>query len=216
MVERQKAWKYSTIGLLAILAISISIPQAAAHITNNTQHMLAHIYNFVDGIESKTDNLPNDPADQSLIDEQFASIQSDTDDIQSSIEGLPGGGSSPKSARIHTTLNPPSGGALTQTILPFEAGKTYSGTITGRYLFSEGNIGNIFCDVSGVTLAMSLVDFQVNDPLNGINGGFTEVFTCESIRILVLDLASDGDSGPIAVVGTIQYFESTEVSEIGD
>lgn len=81
-------WKYLSIGLMAILAASFSIPQASAHINTNVGHMLQHIYNFVDGIEAKTDNLPSDPADQSLIDEQLESIQSDTDAIQTSIGDL--------------------------------------------------------------------------------------------------------------------------------
>ncbi|MGH9992763.1 MAG: hypothetical protein ACREAZ_08985 [Nitrososphaera sp.] len=55
-------WKYSTIGLLAVLAVVFSFPQAFAHVSNNTADMLNHIYQFVDGIEAKTDNLPSDPA----------------------------------------------------------------------------------------------------------------------------------------------------------
>jgi hypothetical protein len=46
-------WKYS------------QLLTASAHITTNVQHMLEHIYNFVDGIETKTNNLPSDPASQS-------------------------------------------------------------------------------------------------------------------------------------------------------
>ena len=77
-------WKYLTVGVLAILAVGFSIPQASAHITNGTQHMLQHIYNFVDGIEAKTENLPTDPADQSEVESAISraegNINTHTDD----------------------------------------------------------------------------------------------------------------------------------------
>ena len=59
MIENKNVWKYSTVGLLAVLAIGFVLPQATAHIANNNDHMLQHIYNFVNGIEAKTDNLPD-------------------------------------------------------------------------------------------------------------------------------------------------------------
>lgn len=55
-----KKWKYLSFALIGILAAGGTVsllPQANAHITTNVQHMLEHIYNFVDGIEAKTDNL---------------------------------------------------------------------------------------------------------------------------------------------------------------
>src|SRR5688572_9198380 len=60
-----KKWKYLSFALIGILAAGSTtalMPQASAHITTNVQHMLEHIYNFVDGIEAKTNNLPADPA----------------------------------------------------------------------------------------------------------------------------------------------------------
>lgn len=74
MVDSTKKWKYLSIGLMAVLATGFSFPQAFAHITTDTQHMLEHIYKFarniqnkvtdievkVDGIKSNTDLL-SDP-----------------------------------------------------------------------------------------------------------------------------------------------------------
>ena len=66
----ERKWKYLSFALIGILAtgsVGLLVPQASAHITNNATHMLEHIYNFVDEIEGKTNNLPNDPASQSAV-----------------------------------------------------------------------------------------------------------------------------------------------------
>lgn len=89
----------ASFGLMAVLAAIFLIPQASAHITNNTQYMLQHIYNFVDGTEAKTNNPPEDPADQSLIDTQLH-------DIQNSIECISVGGSAKKSMYFDLSANP--------------------------------------------------------------------------------------------------------------
>ena len=65
-----KNWNYLSFGLTAILAPGSTVsflPQASAHITTNVQHMLEHIYAFVDGIEAKTNNLPADPASNTVV-----------------------------------------------------------------------------------------------------------------------------------------------------
>ncbi|MGI0049499.1 MAG: hypothetical protein ACREAW_08155 [Nitrososphaera sp.] len=66
----EKKWKYLSFALIGILAVGSTIsflPQASAHITSNVNHMLEHIYNFVDGIEAKTNNLPADPASNTVV-----------------------------------------------------------------------------------------------------------------------------------------------------
>lgn len=75
MIEFSKnKWIYSTIGLLAVLAVGFSFPQASADVTNNLMHMVMHIFDNteeikadVEDIKEKTDNLPNDPASESDI-----------------------------------------------------------------------------------------------------------------------------------------------------
>ena len=63
----EKKWKYVSIGLMAVLAVGFSFPQALGDITSNINHMLNHIYNFTDGIEAKTNNLPADPASNTVV-----------------------------------------------------------------------------------------------------------------------------------------------------
>ena len=65
-----KSWKYLSFALIGILAAGSTVsflPQASAHITTNVQHMLEHIFSFVDGIEAKTNNLPADPASNTVV-----------------------------------------------------------------------------------------------------------------------------------------------------
>lgn len=80
----KNTWKYLSFTLMGILAtgsVGLLIPQASAHITNNTGHMLQHIYNFVDTLEAsvatlqttandikaKTDAIPSDIASSADI-----------------------------------------------------------------------------------------------------------------------------------------------------
>jgi hypothetical protein len=55
--SQKNKWKYTTLGLMAILAAGFSFPQAFAHMTNNVNHVLAHIFDNTQSIEAKTDNL---------------------------------------------------------------------------------------------------------------------------------------------------------------
>ena len=218
MFERQKAWKYSALGLLAVLAVSLSIPQAAAHVTNSTQHMLQHIFSFVDGIEAKTDNLPSDPADQSLIDAQLESIQSDTDDIQSSLSSLSSGGAVPKFAHVKVSLDPEDGMVADNFDLLPDSGNMYSGIITGtiaNLAGSTGNIAEIHCDNGGFENWEYLVRIQ-HDNVVPSNIVFSEVFTCPSLVFQVQDLNNGNEASGMQITANIQYIESTEVTEVAN
>ena len=58
MVEFSKnKWKYSTINLLAVLAIGFSFPQASAHVTNNVMHMVTHIFDNTEEIKETTNDI---------------------------------------------------------------------------------------------------------------------------------------------------------------
>src|SRR3990172_2817235 len=94
MAESKNIWKYSTFGLLAVLAIGFSFPQASAHVTNSTMHMLQEIYNFVDGIEAKTNNLPSDPASETSVNTRASqtsvgNLQSTADAIMAKTDTIP-------------------------------------------------------------------------------------------------------------------------------
>ena len=72
--SKNDKWKYSTIGLLAVLAVGFSFPQAFAHVTTSLTHNVGHILTAIaqvqddiDDIKVKTDNLPSDPASQQSI-----------------------------------------------------------------------------------------------------------------------------------------------------
>lgn len=206
-------WKYLSMGLLAILAIGFSFPQAFAHITNNTQHMLSHIYNFVDGIEAKTDNLPDDPADQSQIDTQLESIQSDTDDIQLSIDSLPGGGgTSPKSIDVFLVSgSDPRDPNFFRELLPFTPGKTYSGHINGHLTVDASDRVEIFCAVGGerqLTVVASVANHGTSDLVHT----FSEDFACDDLRLDITGTFGGGTTS--TVIATIQYVESTDLTEM--
>ena len=88
------------IGILAAGSTASFVPQqASAHITTNVQHMLEHIYTFVDGIEAKTNNLPADPASNTVVNTRSSqtsvnSLQTTANTINTKIDGLSTGGSS--------------------------------------------------------------------------------------------------------------------------
>jgi hypothetical protein len=46
----QNIWKYATFGLMAVLAIGFTFPQASAHITNSLSHNVAHILEAIGGV----------------------------------------------------------------------------------------------------------------------------------------------------------------------
>ena len=90
-------WQYLSFALMGILAIggiTTAIPQASAHITTNVQHMLEDIYSFVDGIEAKTNNLPADPASNTVVNtrasqQSATALQTTADEIKSKTINLP-------------------------------------------------------------------------------------------------------------------------------
>jgi hypothetical protein len=63
----EKKWKYVSIGLMAVLAVGFSFPQAFAHITSDMKHGVEHVIALLNAIKAKTDNLPSDPASQSAV-----------------------------------------------------------------------------------------------------------------------------------------------------
>ena len=84
-----KRWKYLSFALIGLLAAGSAIsfvPQASAHITTNVQHMLEHIYSFVDGIEAKTNNLPADPASNTVVNTRAS--QDSLNSLQTSATGI--------------------------------------------------------------------------------------------------------------------------------
>jgi hypothetical protein len=215
------SWKYLSMGLIAVLAIGLSIPQAAAHITSNTQHMLQHIYNFVDGIEAKTNNLPSDPADQSLLDEQLESIQADTDDILTSLGGLSGDGTSPKFMHVDINLNPLNGEVADNFVILPDDGKIYSGIITGTFRGDSGSgqgsgsIAWIRCESSNVGNHNLLIQIdQMGENLS--HKDFSEVFACEEMVFFVHDVNDTGEGDGVILTANMQYVEGEEITVLAN
>jgi hypothetical protein len=200
-------------GLIAFIAVAFSIPQASAHITSKTAHVLEHIYNFVDGIEERTANLPDDPADQSLLDAQLEIIKSDTDDIQSTLGSLSsGGGSGSKSLDVFLTSgSDPHETNLIRELLPYVPGKTYSGHINGHLTVGASNRVDISCAIGGER-QVTPVASVFNDSLVDVEHKFSEDFACDDLRLSIETLfRSDTTS---TVIATIQYLESTDLDEM--
>ena len=192
-----------------MLALGFSFPQAFAHITGSTQHMLQHVYNFVDGIEAKTNNLPDDPADQSLLDTQLGSIQSDTDNIQTELANLS-----------------PSGATSKATILFFDD-QLLDGEISSSLSIGDAADGK---NRSGQVSAYSIVSSSVQPLIalrctsqvseNGFGGGIiassddgilNTTFSCGQLTIFIRDLP-DGLDDFESVIANIQYVETNNVT----
>ena len=78
-----KTWKYVSIGLIAILAVGFTFPQAFAHMTSNLSHNIGHIVDLLNAIQgdtsaikAKTNNLPNSPASSGDISGAQTAIES--------------------------------------------------------------------------------------------------------------------------------------------
>jgi hypothetical protein len=208
--------KYLSIALLAVLAVGLSVPQASAHIANNTQHMLQHIYNFVDGIEGKTNNLPSDPADQSLIDAQLQGIQSDTDAIQTTLGSLTGNGISPKFIHVDVSLNPLNGEVADSFVILPDDDKMYSGIITGTILGEPGSAGSIAwirCE-SGQVVNLNFLVQHDQTAGAGSSKDFNEVFTCENMVFFVQDKNDTFEGVGVVLTANIQYIEGEDITEL--
>ena len=190
MTEFQKTkWKYSTIGLLAVLAVGFSLPQAFAHVTNVVQHMLSHIFEDTQAIKSKTQNLPTDPASQSAIEAALSGTVSDVGPTES--------------IRIIATQNPDDGETSVVNILEFDSEKTYSGHISGGIGTSPGSSASLVCLAAGgsVLLASSSSGNQVN-----------QSFACDELSLMLTDEPDVTDADAFEIRLLIQYISSSDVT----
>lgn len=192
----QNKWKYSTIGLLAILAVGFSFPQAFAHVTSSVSHNVTHILDAlavidsnVDDIKAQTDNLPADPASSTDISNAVADI------------------GATQSVRIDVTVNPADGDTQIITLIPSESGKTFSGVVSMRFNpQTTGNVETLFCNTIGaneVILAdtSSFVDFSGS-------------FACSKLTLALVDLSDGTDDPALNVSGAVQYTTSSDVTDL--
>ncbi|WP_415280660.1 hypothetical protein [Candidatus Nitrososphaera sp. FF02] len=53
----EKKWKYVSIGLMAVLAVGFSFPQAFAHVTSDMKHGVEHVIALLNGINTKVTDI---------------------------------------------------------------------------------------------------------------------------------------------------------------
>jgi hypothetical protein len=224
MVEfSRNKWKYSTIGLMAILAVGFSFPQASAHITNSVQHVVSDIYNFVDtevlAIKAKTDNLPTDPADQSLVEGAITTAKGEINtntntavsglatassvaDLQSTIDEI-----GPKFARGAIILNDDAFYLLGDGEFGDEE-TMFSGQITLNAKFDNDNPADLRCYLRDEG---EIGDSSSNFVLTTVTYGTGETvhFNCNSLILQQFE----GDSGN-TIAYAMQYWETNEAEEI--
>ena len=96
-------------------------------------------------------------------------------------------------------------------LLPFVPGKTYSGHINGHLTVDPANRVDIFCAVGGerqVTTVVSVANHGTAELIET----FSEDFACDDLR---LDITGTfGTESSSAVIATIQYFESPDLTEM--
>lgn len=227
-------WKYSTIGLLAILAVGFTFPNVFAaapdNVLNVVKDIQAKINSDVFGLEviktavdskasqsdvaaikDKTQNLPSDPASQSEIDSQLEGIQSDTDDIQSQLANLPADTNAAKAIVIKTTMNPPDGGVEALDIIPAEEGKFFYGHIVGSasFFFDDKTAGSFSCGNTPITA------FELSDDLYDQNIRHVDKdFACSSLTVIAHDVSDGTDGGPGELWANVVYYETSDVTQV--
>jgi hypothetical protein len=82
----EKKWKYVSIGLMAVLAVGFSFPQAFAHVTSDMKHGVEHVIALLNAIKAKTDTLPSDPASNTVVNTRAS--QASVDALSSSTTSL--------------------------------------------------------------------------------------------------------------------------------
>ncbi|MGH9876976.1 MAG: hypothetical protein ACREBU_04815 [Nitrososphaera sp.] len=194
MIGSQKKWKYLSIGLLAILAVGFSVPQAFAHVTNSLAHNVGHIIDALTDLQSdvtdimaKTDNLPSDPASESAVGTEHTVVieERHIDPADLTIETI--------------------------SVLPLESGKSYRGhlalTVFGLGATDTTNSMAINCQTSGTTFS----EYGYNSGLQ-----IDQDFSCLSVDIDVLDNLGGTDAPALEINGVIQYVESSDITVITD
>jgi hypothetical protein len=205
----QNTWKYLSMGIVSVLAVSLFIPQASAHITSNTQHMLSHIYNFVDGVEAKTNNLPTDPASNTIVNTRasqtsVAALQATADGIDTKVTEIQstigvGGSGSAKGVIVDTIANGVSGDQSIIEVLPPSQDIIYAGEIV---VMLEGSVSNLhfvctFADSPPIPI------FNANEMVSIDNPYPRATFLCNGLSILV----DHSTSNPISVWANVVYKE---------
>jgi hypothetical protein len=198
-------WKYSTIGLLVVLALGFSFPQAFAAAS------LDSVYSIVKDIQAKINdstfglqaikNAIGNGASQTSVN----SLQSTLSGVQTTVNG-----EKPLSLVVDKSLTIPKNTGLPWiTLLPNVAGKTYSGHITLASK-GDGDTGAIASCFYGDGQA----DWFYIDSARSHDGAIVNFdFSCASLRLNPFNNSQD-DSEEAHLVGVVQYQISSSITNI--
>ena len=198
-------WKFSTVGLLAIVLSGVSIPKLSAAGGKALEQVVDLIYADTQAIRAKTNNLPADPASQGVLDTKLASIQTDTDDIQTKLAGMPG---SPvgKAVLTNVYLNPLDGGTEKVELIAPQAGKVFYGHINGS-VAAVGGSGGFTC-VQAPGWGADLSQDVFGQAIRSANSDFV----CTELYITITDKPDGTDAAPGQALATTIYFETVDVT----
>jgi hypothetical protein len=201
----QNKWKYTTIGLAAVLAIGFSFPEAFAAAS------LDSVLSIVKDIQTKVNNLSGPSGSISTLQTQITSIKTKTDNlpadpaseeaITESIDEAVTQVGARKAAIIEYDLNP-NGATIPRVPLPFEEGRTYAGSLDITVKADSDGQVFILCFVGGGLHGFSM---ELND-----GDRINRDFVCKSISINLSDLSDNDEPSHVEAFGMIQYVEVYE------
>jgi hypothetical protein len=180
-------WKYATVVVAAALAVGFSFPQASAHVTSSTQHMLEHIYSHVrsisnnlEDVENKTDHLPSDPASQTNT-------------------------GTTKAVLLEQIINPPDGDSISVLIADGAGDNSLSGHLSVVALGPADNTVQFQCIFGSKNLV----------PFSESSASFGDLqFTCQELYVVVNDDPDFNDEDGADVSVLAQFVETSNFSEV--
>jgi len=206
MVEFQKnKWKYSTIGLAAILAVGFSSPDAFAAASIDS------VLSVVKDIQTKVNNLSGPSGSLTTLQTQITSIKTDTgklpadpaseDAIEESIDDAVTQIGAQKAVIVEYDVNP-NHSSEARLPLSFDDHRTYAGSLDLTVKADSDGRVFILCFVGGGMHGFSF-DLTDGDRIN-------RDFVCKSLSINMRDSSDNDEPSHVEVFGMIQYVEVDE------
>jgi len=195
----QNSWKYATLGLVAVLAVGFSFPQASAHITNSLSHNVGHILDAIAALQSDVNGIETD----------VNTIEGDVNTIEQSVGTLE---QKAITVRIIAPEDPEP-----YEILPLdnENNRVYHGHLNGILTVVGDDTTSV-----GIYCALNIANAPLLTiaKLDGVDGqtvsiGVDEEFSCTSMRIEVVGSSSPS---PINADLVVTYNEIDGLTEIED
>jgi hypothetical protein len=184
MVEFSKnKWKYSTIGLLAILAAGFSFPQAFAapidSVLTIVRDIQAKINSSTFGLQAINDNVLQTQSALSELEPQTLTFN-----IQENLTPFGTGGNS-----------------IQQNLIAVEEGKTFSGHASISVSVGENVLVRLFCGMPNG----SVILFDQT----GFGDDANEGFACTNLHLTVIN--QDDEDHFVTLSGVVQYQTNTNI-----